>query len=170
MNLPRFPQAPALLRHRACGVLLAIAIACTATARDLAPIDALRTASPAPLAPALAALKRAAPSLQVDARQGVPSFVWGSDAVPALRATRALVAKAGLDDVGTARAYLTDFAAVYKISAAEITALPVRDRQRFPNGSALVRFDGQSTASKSFASRPAYSSVPTAVSWRSADS
>jgi large repetitive protein len=144
MNLPRFPWARTLLRPRTCCALLAIALAHPVMARDLAPIDALRTVAPAAVTPALAALKRAAPSLQTDARLGVPTFVWGRDAVPALRSTRgSLTAKSGLGVVETARAHLTDFADVYRISAIEIAVLPVRDRQRFPNGSELVRFDGQ---------------------------
>ena len=60
------------------------------------------------------------------------------------RARAAADAKgAALDAEGMARAHLRDVAAVYAIAAAEIDALPMHNLQRFPNGSAVVRFRGQ---------------------------
>ena len=48
-----------------------------------------------------------------------------------------------LDEEGTARAHLRDLADVYALAPAEVDALPMHNLQRFPNGSAVVRFRGQ---------------------------
>ena len=48
--------------------------------------------------------------------------------------------QAAQDDEGRARAHLRDVASLYRISAEEIDALPMRSMQRFPGGGAVVRF------------------------------
>ncbi len=122
---------------------LALAYAATASARTLPPIDALAAAPAARSAvSAVAAINDG--TLQVDARFGVPTFLWGNTASAALKsAQRAPSAKALLDEEATARAYLSDVADLYQITAPEVAALQIHNLQRFPNGGAVVRFRNQ---------------------------
>ena len=126
---------------------LAAAHALPASARTLLAIDALATTSgPGPVArsAALSTMPVSDATMQIDARFGVPTFLWGTTAAAALTAMqRPASAKASLDEEGTARAHLRDVADLYRITAAEVDALAMHDLQRFPNGAAIVRFRNQ---------------------------
>jgi hypothetical protein len=130
----------------AAGALVAGAFAAsTAGARVLPEVDALRgvPASRGTVATA-PDTKRADTAVQVDPRQGVPTFLWGADATRALALQgRATSLKAGLDDAARARAHLADLASLYKITPAEVAALRVANLQRMGNGDALVRLGGR---------------------------
>jgi len=118
---------------RAALVVAALA-ASAADARDLPYFDAL---SRAPVTRAAAA---SLPGVDVDPRLGVPRFLWGTSvaaAAPAFAPKRAQDPEAG------ARGVLRALASTYRITPAEVDALPMHDLQRFANGSALVRFRGQ---------------------------
>lgn len=116
-------------------LVLAAALAATAAgARDLAPFDALARE---PVAKSAAATL---PGVDLDPRLGVPRFLWGS---PAPKSASASAAKRTLDPEAGARAVLRDLAGTYRITPAEVDALPMHDLQRFPDGGALVRFHGR---------------------------
>lgn len=115
-------------------IALALAtFASGAAAADFAHIDALR-ASRAP-ARDLPAGYRAT----LQANLGIPEFLKAGRSVPNRAGSMLLVS----DPAPIARDYLKSLAAVYRISAAEIDALEVFDRQRLRNGAALVRFENR---------------------------
>ncbi|MCC7217713.1 MAG: M36 family metallopeptidase [Burkholderiales bacterium] len=121
----------------------ALAIATvSASARTLAPIDAAaalpETAGAAPEANA-AATPAGVDRVQLDARHGVPTFLWGAAAVAQ---SAGPAPKAELDAETAARGHLRELAGTYRTTATEIDALPVANVQRMDNGSALVRFTG----------------------------
>ena len=97
-------------------------------ARRLAPIDLA----------ADAAVDAAGPS---DTRVGVPAFV-GADAARAALSSRGgrPAGKRALAPEAAARAHLTELAEEYRLTAAEVAALPLRELQRLPDGAAIVRF------------------------------
>jgi len=135
---------------RSC-LLIALALTAThalpASARTLPAIDALATASalgPAARSAPLSTARANDAALQIDARFGVPTFLWGTTAAATLTAMqRAASAKTSLDEEGTARAYLRDVADLYQIAPSEVDALLMHNLQRFPNGAAIVRFRNQ---------------------------
>jgi hypothetical protein len=132
-------------RYVAAPILVLALCASAASARVLPEVDALKSLPATATLPAGAvALKAGGVSLQMDPRLGVPTFAWGADARRAMALQgRAPAAKAGLDDETRARAHLLDLASAYRISPAEIAALPLRNRQRLANGSAIVRLGGR---------------------------
>ncbi|MEO8751234.1 MAG: M36 family metallopeptidase [Casimicrobiaceae bacterium] len=130
-------------RQAWAALVLALACVSTASARTLPPIDALASAPTASSAASPVA-GISDPTLQVDARFGVPTFLWGNTASAALKSLQRTVStKALLDEEGTARAHLRDVADLYQITAPEIAALQMHNLQRFGNGGAVVRFRNQ---------------------------
>jgi large repetitive protein len=117
-----------------------------AAARTLARIDAAAAvagADPGAARASVTALRGAAEDAQIDARYGVPTFLWGTQASATLEAPgTAPSAKAGLDAEANARAHLRDLADLYRISPAEVDALPVHSVSRLANGGAIVRLRG----------------------------
>lgn len=67
---------------------------------------------------------------------GLPTFLTAADSNP----RRAGVMQVTANPVQVARDYLKSLAPAYKISAAEIEALPELGRQRLPSGAVLVQF------------------------------
>ncbi len=131
--------------RRGAVLAIAVAVALPAAGRTLAPVDALVQA-PATVAAPPAALRSATAGTlpQVDARLGVPTFLWGADAAATLQAqARTPAPKAALDAEAAARAHLADLADLYRIAPADVAALPMHDLQRLPGGGAIVRFRGQ---------------------------
>ena len=130
------------------GILMALAFAAAhalpASARTLPPIDALTTtsaSSPAARSAPSGALPMNDATMQIDARLGVPTFLWGNTVAATLKVMqRAASAKTSLDEEGTARAHLRDVADLYQITAPGVDALSMHNLQRFPNGAAIVRF------------------------------
>ena len=101
--------------------------AASGEARRLAPIDlAAEAAATAPAA--------------MDARIGVPAFAWGEAIRAATPSRDAPAPKRALAPEAAARAHLADLAAEYRLTAAEVTALPLRELQQLPGGAAIVRF------------------------------
>ena len=100
--------------------LLGALCAGPAAARTLARIDAaaaVTQADPGAARAAVAALRGTAEDAQIDARYGVPTFLWGAQASATLKAQGvAPAAKAGLDHEAGARAYLRDLADLYRIT------------------------------------------------------
>jgi hypothetical protein len=130
-------------------IALALASACAlpAGARTLPAIDALAatpTSSPAARGAPLSATRSKDATVQIDARFGVPTFLWGTTAAATLKSMqRAASAKTSLDEEGTARAHLRDVAELYQITGPEVDALSMHNLQRMPNGAAIVRFRNQ---------------------------
>jgi hypothetical protein len=131
---------PALGRAALYAAVAAIcALPPIAFGRELPNFDALSSvpeSAAAPRSAALSALTATSPQIQVEPRLGVPRFLWGRD----VNASTAQAKQASLDDEGRARAHLRNLAALYRISASEIDALVLGNRQRFPDGGAVVRF------------------------------
>ena len=101
-------------------------------------------ADPGAARAAVAALRGAAQDAQIDARYGVPTFLWGAQASATMKAQGAApTAKAGLDHEAGARAYLRDLADLYRISPAEVDALRLHSVSRLANGGAIVRLRGE---------------------------
>jgi large repetitive protein len=124
-----------LSARRSRGALVAASLFATvAGARDLPNVDALATM------PAVKSATAAAQGVEFDPRLRVPRFLWGAQA-PAV-AAKALAAKRTADPEADARAVLRELAAMYRITPAEVDALPMHDLQRFANGGAVVRFRG----------------------------
>lgn len=71
-----------------------------------------------------------------DDRLGLPMFLSASSATPKLASSLLI----NTDIAGVARQYMKSLANVYRISPAEIDALPVFSTQRLPNGAAIVQF------------------------------
>ncbi len=132
------------MSRRGALLAMAAAIALPAEARVLARIDALaREPAAATGAPVVALRGAVAGTPDVDARLGVPTFLWGHDAAAALRAlAKSPTPKAALDPESAARAHLADLAELYRIAPSEIAALPVHDLQRLPGGGTIVRLRG----------------------------
>ena len=115
-------------------------------ARKLPTIDALAAASVAPArkSAAVGALESTAPGANLEPNLPVPTFLWGSQAGTTMKALGVTPSpKAAQDAESTARGYLADVADLYRITAAEIAALPMHDLQRFPGGGSIARFRGQ---------------------------
>jgi hypothetical protein len=109
-----------------------------APAAELAPIDALAAATPAPGNPArhFTTGELAAFHGHFDERLGLPTLIIANPG--AVRASGASLLVS--DPVQVARGYLKGLTQTYRISPAEIDALPIVDAQNLPNGAALVRF------------------------------
>ncbi len=123
-------------------VAVSCALALPASARTLTRIDAAAALPELPAVQLRAkSLAEVAPErVHVDARYGVPTFLWADAAAP----TQAgVAAKAAFDAEAAARAHLRDRAGLYRITAAEIDALPLHSVQRMQNGGALVRLRGE---------------------------
>jgi hypothetical protein len=126
-------------RHGArIGALLLAVLAGSVSARTLTPIDVARDAPAASDAPAA----RLAGAVHVDARYGVPTFLWGTETTSA-QVAGSPEPKATFDAEAAARAHLRDRAATYRITTEEIDALAMHNLQRLPNGGAIVRFRNQ---------------------------
>lgn len=120
--------------------------AAIALARVLPQVDALANAPMKPTAQS-AAVKAALADIagvHTDARLGVPTFLWSGQASKVLEASsRPVASKAGLDPVAAARAHLVDLGALYGLSAADVEALSMFNRQSMGNGVSIVRFRNQ---------------------------
>ena len=133
-------------RCSVAGLLLGLALGApsVAMARALPEVDALRSVPSIGERTGTIASKAAVAAMQIDPQHGVPTFLWGADASRAMALQdREPTAKTGLDDEGRARAHLADLATLYRITPTEIAALPLRNRQRLANGSAIVRLAGR---------------------------
>ena len=112
-------------------------------ARPLTPIDALAQIPATPAVTGNAASNTADAIVRMETRHGVPTFL-PADAARAELAKRAESGsrKSGLNAESAARAYLRDLADLYRISAAEVDALPIHNVQRLEGGGTIVRFRG----------------------------
>ena len=141
-----FRLAPA--NHRRCLVAATLAVACAlplgAGARELSNFDALsRAPVSAASTPSARALATAAPTVHLEPRLGVPTFVWGHevDAAFASLARTPLARKTAITDDGErARGFLRDMAEIYRMTPAEVDALALTQVARLPDGGSLARF------------------------------
>ncbi len=142
------------MTHRSCAhavgarlglvaIALLFALPLPAAARVLPNYDALRQGPGAAATTPSVGTLATDPGVSVDARLGVPKFLWASDL------DRVLNARAGAprakrlavtDPVERARAYLADAADLYRLRPAEVDALVVVEQARLADGASLVRF------------------------------
>ncbi len=142
MNNGNTRNAPVSLMAMAMAGILA-SMATPASARLLAPIDAMAqtSAAPAPANRADVANGATATTVRMESRLGVPTFLPGDAARANLKAQTG-ARKAGLDPESAARAHLRDMADLYRISVEEADALPIHNVQRLDGGGTIVRFRG----------------------------
>ena len=109
-----------------------------ASANDRSPVDVLSSVvAPAPTETIATRHARETVSVHPSEQLGVPALLTAAGKAPKLAGAMQVASDPG----SVARIYLKHYADLYRVSPAEIDALPISNVQRLDSGATLVRFD-----------------------------